>query len=611
MRRRSRKPLVTLSLFPFLAVLVCTMGALIVLLVLVVQQARVDASVAVVTAPPVDTEKQQELEHQREDFTWRREVLQTQRESLMKNLEQRRLQLSHLEDHIRRLEDRWRQLQAEADGLQAVQNAGLTRQQSSADELGELQSQLAQSREQLAKAKAEAAARPRSFAIIPYDGPNGTRRRPIYVECTKAGIILQPEGLVLTPADFDGPLGPGNPLDASLRAIREHWVRHGGTQGGSEPYPLLIVRPDGAVAYSVARAAMKSWEDAFGYELIDADMQLAFPPSDPVLAELLQQTVRDARQRQQMLAAAMPSQFSRGNGGSGSRGTTHGGAGGEGFIVASRSGGFERVGGGPDSPRGPGRGGLPSSGSRRGSGRSPVNAAATGRSGSGSGSSDRSPSSLAPNQLDNQPDAVTAAQGTRARPPRPNERTSDAPTAAGNAPANAAYDSRQASAGARAANGNPSANASSAAGTQAAEAGGGNGGAGGGGYDAMPAQATLPESVAVERGRDWALPATARKATGISRPIHIVCWSDRLIMMPDDGDAQAAQTFVIKRELIDELDTFVDAIWARTDDWGLAVLGGYWKPILHIEVAPGGEPRFHELAALMADSGLEVQKKSW
>ena len=127
----------------------------------------------------------------------------------------------------------------------------------------------------------------------------------------------------------------------------------------------------------------------------------------------------------------------------------------------------------------------------------------------------------------------------------------------------------------------------------------------------MPAQATLPESVAMERGRDWALPATARKATGISRPIHIVCWSDRLIMMPEESDAQAAQTFVIKRALIDELDTFVDAIWARTDDWGLAVLGGYWKPVLHIEVAPGGEPRFHELAALMADSGLEVQKKSW
>ena len=42
-RQRTRKPAVGIQLFPFLAVLICTMGALIVLLVLVVSQARVHA----------------------------------------------------------------------------------------------------------------------------------------------------------------------------------------------------------------------------------------------------------------------------------------------------------------------------------------------------------------------------------------------------------------------------------------------------------------------------------------------------------------------------------------------------------------------------------------
>ena len=42
-RPASRKTQVGISLFPFLAVLICTMGALIVLLILVVQQARVQA----------------------------------------------------------------------------------------------------------------------------------------------------------------------------------------------------------------------------------------------------------------------------------------------------------------------------------------------------------------------------------------------------------------------------------------------------------------------------------------------------------------------------------------------------------------------------------------
>ena len=44
MSRAARRQNVGVALFPFLAVLICTMGALIVLLVLLVQQARVDAS---------------------------------------------------------------------------------------------------------------------------------------------------------------------------------------------------------------------------------------------------------------------------------------------------------------------------------------------------------------------------------------------------------------------------------------------------------------------------------------------------------------------------------------------------------------------------------------
>ena len=40
---RARKPITGVSLFPFLAVLICTMGALIVLLLIMVQQGHVEA----------------------------------------------------------------------------------------------------------------------------------------------------------------------------------------------------------------------------------------------------------------------------------------------------------------------------------------------------------------------------------------------------------------------------------------------------------------------------------------------------------------------------------------------------------------------------------------
>ena len=46
------------------------------------------------------------------------------------------------------------------------------------------------------EARRVAKGRPDSYAIIPYDGPNQTRRRPIYIECSADAVILQPEGIV-------------------------------------------------------------------------------------------------------------------------------------------------------------------------------------------------------------------------------------------------------------------------------------------------------------------------------------------------------------------------------------------------------------------------------
>ncbi|MBP86675.1 MAG: hypothetical protein CMJ64_08165 [Planctomycetaceae bacterium] len=313
-RRRFRKQVVTPSLFPFLAVLVCTMGALIVLLVLVVQQARVYASsvAADEVAQKEDTLKlieQQQIE--KEDYEWQREILEQQRTELTAALSDRRLELSHLEDHIRRLQTRWEQLQTEAAKFDDLSNAETANGQQLEAERARLQDAIGDASRRLALAREEAKNRPQAFAIIPYEGANGTKRRPIYIECTEKGIIIQPEGVVLSRRDLDGPLGPGNPLDAALRATREYWARHGSTQQYGEPYPLLIVRPNGTIAYNFAREALKAWDDEFGYELIDAETPLAYPPRDEQLSDLLNQTIKDARQRQQLLVAAMPSQFGR------------------------------------------------------------------------------------------------------------------------------------------------------------------------------------------------------------------------------------------------------------------------------------------------------------
>ena len=116
---RVKKPTAGVSLFPFLAVLICTMGALIVLLLMVVQQARVQAEVVTsdkASATPAHATSPDE-ERECEDFEWRREILEMQRGELAQKLAEQRLDLGHLEDHIRRLQDQWRRVVAQAEEL--------------------------------------------------------------------------------------------------------------------------------------------------------------------------------------------------------------------------------------------------------------------------------------------------------------------------------------------------------------------------------------------------------------------------------------------------------------------------------------------------------------
>jgi hypothetical protein len=539
MRRTYRKPQVTVSLFPFLAVLICMMGALIVLLVLVVQQARVSAAV-ITDDPPTAEELAEaiELDNIRQDYEWRRDILEQQRLEMTKKQADHRLALSHLEDHIRRLEGKWKLLQAEAGNLKA---SAVSSEDATA-ELAQLRQAIELAEQQMDEARLAAKQRPRSYAIIPYRGPYGTLRRPVFIECTARGIVLQPEGLVITGSDLNGPMGPGNPLDAALRATREYLLASGVVGEKGEPYPLLIVRPDGTEAYGAARSAMKNWDDEFGYELIEAGVQLEYPAADPVLRDLLIKTITDARQRQEILAAAMPSRFGGLRGGRGS-----GGNAGWGGLVATHRGGF--------APARPSRN---HNGTGAGSGQSQ---SATSRS---SGSNGDSTQDAASEQSD---DGQSQSQDQVADQETSTSRQGGQPPPAGGQP-------------------------------------GGHGGNQGRG-------SKFGAGLRGSRGADWALPKASRKATGITRPVRVACWPDRLLILPERGDLRNARTIVVKENLGDQIEEFVSEIWHHTNDWGLALIGGYWKPVINVEVAPGGEAMYVELARLLEGSGLEVRRKTW
>jgi archaellum component FlaC len=302
------------------------MGTLIILLVLVVHQARVQADTVSEETEATLAEKREQARLDKEEFEWRSDVLATQRGALTKTLSDKRLELSHLEDHIRRLQEKLKSFVRQAQSMQDTSTVSLDELTKLEAERNKLTAALEQAKKDLEAAKEAADNRKPSYAIVPFKGRNGTHRKPIYIECLGDRIVIRPGGIELSARDFQGALGPGNPLDAVLRAIREYWVRHGVTDENTEPYPLLVVRPAGTQFYGAAREAMKAWDDEFGYELVGADMNIAFPAADSELYSELNRVVRLARQRQKLLSQAMPSRYR--------------GGGAEAGLVAKTRGGF-------------------------------------------------------------------------------------------------------------------------------------------------------------------------------------------------------------------------------------------------------------------------------
>lgn len=304
--RRRRNPKsggAGVSLFPFLAVLLCTMGALIVVLIVIARQSRPDLEDSEATA--AGAALKEEWETKQADLKWRIEQLRSARQATLAQLERQRQELSHLEDHTRRLSAQLEELESARSELDKVASGERLEYDLLKKEIADAESRIAAKKAEIEKSQLKARQGGRSYAVVPYHGPNETRRRPIYIECRADGVIIQPEGLVLTEKDFEGDVGPGNPLASALRAAREYLGR---TQmpGEGAAYPLLLIRPDGFFAYECVINAMSSWGSEFGYELIGQDWPIEYPPPDPRLALAMRQAISEGRLRQAYLARAAP-----------------------------------------------------------------------------------------------------------------------------------------------------------------------------------------------------------------------------------------------------------------------------------------------------------------
>ncbi len=641
-----------ISLFPFLAVLLCTMGSLLVLLVLFSNSAQQADTAAEVAAA---RQHEEVLELARDELAWRLDQLRGVRERTAEELARVRLQLAGIEADGRGLADEFEQLEQTAAALAEPGEADDDPQA-----IADLEQGLAAARDALEEAREQTADRPPAYAVVPFAGPGGTHRRPLYIECCIDGVFLQPEGIRLGPADFEGPPGPGNPLASGLRAAREHLAsgRSGSGELAVQPYPLLIVRPSGVMAYYAAREALQSWGSDFGYQFIDEDWTLSFPPADPALAEAEQRAVDEARRRLEWLAQVRPRQRSkpavqyraattrggvvatggptvlgdqsrwdwteeqaaagrgfRADGGSGGRGDavlgggggtgssgsdqTGSGSGGEQFLGPSKFYGGSGAGSGlgERGTGGPGAGGPGLAGEQAGLGPADNTSAFENGAGGASGLAD----------------GGTGPGGTGPGGTGPGEHADNGSFAG-------ADGGNPASGGAGGlADGSGSPGAAGGAAGQAAGSTGGGGGsfgptppglagsqpqvaAGAGGQECPSGSCSL----AGRRGSNWASLASQDRPIPLTRPIRLECTAEEFRILGSGGRVTARVP--IGTDTAEAVDPLVQQVHTAVGGWGMAGDRMYWKPELVLSATPDGVGRRDDLEQLLADSGLDTRR---
>jgi hypothetical protein len=300
--RRRRKHL-EVSTFPFLAVLLCAMGALILVLMAMDRKARQAAEArGKDEAAAAEAEYNRQVarrlrEHegkkraQRQAWEKKRDALRTrvraEEEALDRELHRVQAHLLEVARKLRAEQADLEQLRGVADKEkrrlagqeQAVATARRESAQSSAkltatdrararlaSELVDLEKSL----KELAEARRRDAS---TWSVVPYRGKRGESRRPVYVECTAKGIIFHPD---------EQPLPPHGDLRGALRKRLARQQQRLEAMGVTDrrAYVMLLVRPDGMGRYYEIQAAARELGVDFGYEFVDADWVLRFPEDD-------------------------------------------------------------------------------------------------------------------------------------------------------------------------------------------------------------------------------------------------------------------------------------------------------------------------------------------
>jgi hypothetical protein len=642
-KRRTANGENKVTLFPFLAVLLCTMGALIMLLVVIARNVREQNVIA--TEPIATTRAEQPLAREQateileqikmgtEEAEWFAENLTQSKKEAEETLAEKHIQLALAEKETQKVHDELKRLATLAEQLEHNETT-------KDNNVAVLKSLLEQQKQQyekeeleLAELQKEIAKETKSYAIIPYRGTAGTYRRPIYIECRDNKVIIQPEGIELTEADFLFANRPDNPLDTVLRVIRQYYLETNQIVRGTEPYPLLIVRPSGVEAYEATRRAVGAWIQEFGYELVEENSKIEYPrPSDELKIRIEKQLeisryrlagYLNAVQAEHLAATRsqqyrldhrgnvlpsnemMPATRNRRNNGNNNHETEQNGRIGRnssaGITQSPSSNNYQE-----SSSNSSGNPDPALIEHRKNTGNNSVsNNSILGNSiaGEKNNLTQQNPTFGTQTIITGMPTPVGQPYGSeyfsqqqysqQLQQSPPQETLYSVPTASFSDTAN------MKSASTNTASTNTSINTSTNSDYSK--------------YSETLKQSPLSMSevpaadhgITMNRADNWALRDVTPFASAVSRNIKIQCEANRYILVPQTG-LMKSRVIPITNSGYDAADKLVTAIWEFMDSWGIAGEKMYWRPVLQAKVMSGGEQRFLELKTRLQNSGMII-----
>lgn len=335
----------SISLFPFLAVLVCAMGSLILLLLVMTRKMRNDqqedakaAAAVVLASEDVSSDCSAEIADLEAQITAAQSSLRSLKsktDAVRNQVSERQTQISSLKQELTALESRLQSGAANPESeisqtLQAARalkakEAALLRQLAESEKLLlEKQQQLARASDDSAEAElrlqekhsdllqlrarvetAETKAQTVSgtSTLLEFSNPTGTARTPIVVNVSADGFEILPNGVVITPPEMEGFPVRDNPLLSAVLTTHRQRSKNSVTD---EPYVLLLIRPDGSLLFYAAQRILTESSIHYGYELLEPEQTIVAGDNDPSEVPAVKASVSEAlRRRENMYAKLM------------------------------------------------------------------------------------------------------------------------------------------------------------------------------------------------------------------------------------------------------------------------------------------------------------------